>query len=108
MLSRIPFALRVQFAKRLYSLRTAEVPARDGELLARRMPAVPGSSTARVPRLVVVGASAGGVAALRQLAAGLPADFPAPVLVVLHIGANESVLPQLIALDCKLSVAHAS
>ncbi|MFL6699555.1 MAG: chemotaxis protein CheB [Vitreoscilla sp.] len=61
-----------------------------------------------MPRLVVVGASAGGVAALRQLAAGLPADFPAPVLVVLHIGANESVLPQLIALDCKLSVAHAS
>ena len=69
---------------------------------------MPASSTVHGPRLVVVGASAGGVAALRQLAAGLPADFPAPVLVVLHIGANESVLPQLIANDCRLSVAHAS
>lgn len=36
-------------------------------------------------RIVTVGASAGGVPALRALAAGLPADTPAPVVVVLHI-----------------------
>lgn len=35
--------------------------------------------------IVVVGASAGGVAALQALIAGLPATFPAAVLVVLHI-----------------------
>jgi two-component system chemotaxis response regulator CheB len=34
--------------------------------------------------LVVVGASLGGLAALRELLCGLPADFPAPVAIVQH------------------------
>ncbi len=58
-------------------------------------------------RLVVIGASAGGVAALRKLSAELPADFGAPVLIVLHIGAHESLLPELIAADCALDVSRA-
>jgi two-component system, chemotaxis family, protein-glutamate methylesterase/glutaminase len=37
-----------------------------------------------VKRLVVVGASAGGIDALTRLAAALPAEFPAAVCVVLH------------------------
>lgn len=36
-------------------------------------------------RIVVIGASAGGVDALRRLVRELPADFPAPVCIVLHI-----------------------
>jgi two-component system chemotaxis response regulator CheB len=36
-------------------------------------------------RIVVIGASAGGVDALMQIARELPADFPAPIFVVLHI-----------------------
>jgi two-component system, chemotaxis family, protein-glutamate methylesterase/glutaminase len=38
--------------------------------------------------IVVVGASAGGVQALQTLIAGLPATFPAAVLIVLHIPAH--------------------
>ena len=34
--------------------------------------------------LVVIGASSGGIEALRALVAALPADFPAPICVVLH------------------------
>ena len=37
-----------------------------------------------VKRIVVVGASSGGVEALRVLAAGLPANLAAPVCVVIH------------------------
>jgi len=40
------------------------------------------------PRIVVVGASAGGFAAIKALAAELPASFPAAVFVVLHIAPN--------------------
>ena len=38
----------------------------------------------RTKRIVVIGASAGGIEALRELVARLPADFPAPIAVVLH------------------------
>ena len=47
--------------------------------------------------LVVVGASAGGIAALLELAQALPAGFPAPVCVVQHVGANPSLLPELMS-----------
>lgn len=47
--------------------------------------------------LVVVGASAGGITALMELAQTLPAGFAAPVCVVQHVGANPSILPELLA-----------
>lgn len=38
------------------------------------------------PRLVAIGTSTGGPAALSQLLGALPRDFPLPILLVLHIG----------------------
>jgi two-component system chemotaxis response regulator CheB len=49
-------------------------------------------------RLVVIGASAGGVDALRVIAAGLPQDFPAPVCIVMHTAAESpGVLHEILA-----------
>ncbi|WP_415784227.1 chemotaxis protein CheB [Deinococcus saxicola] len=48
-------------------------------------------------RLVVIGASAGGLGPLQRLAAGLPADFPATVCIVVHIPAYvPSFLPEIL------------
>ena len=58
-------------------------------------------------KLIVVGASAGGVRALQRLAAGLPADLRAAVLVVLHIGSHRSMLPEMLSSRGPLPAAHA-
>ena len=55
-------------------------------------------------RVIVIGASLGGVPALIQLTAGLPPNFPAPIFIVLHIGEHPSLLPSLLARRCQLPV----
>lgn len=59
-------------------------------------------------RLVVVGASAGGVLALQALASALPPDFPAALLVVLHVGRHPSILPELLSRRGPLRATHAA
>ncbi len=60
------------------------------------------------PAIIVVGASAGGVEAVRFLAAALPADLRAAVLIVLHIGAHRSELPWLLNQSGPLRAVHAA
>ena len=57
--------------------------------------------------IVVIGASTGGVAALLELVKTLPADFPAPIFVVMHMAPDSpSILPQLLNSVSALKVRH--
>jgi two-component system chemotaxis response regulator CheB len=58
--------------------------------------------------IVVIGASAGGVSALTDLVARLPADLPAAVFVVLHVPPYAvSRLPEILGRAGRLSARHA-
>lgn len=60
------------------------------------------------PGLIVVGASAGGVAALQMLLGALPVDLPVPVLVVLHLPRDRSSrIAEVLAPCCALTVREA-
>lgn len=60
------------------------------------------------PRLVVIAASAGGLAAVRRVLAVLPADFPAAIALVQHRGIQHpQLLPELLATWTRLQVRHA-
>ncbi len=58
--------------------------------------------------IVVIGASAGGVDALRKLVAQLPKDVRASIFVVLHVSAHlPSHLPQILRNSAKIPAEHA-
>ena len=59
-------------------------------------------------RAVAIGASAGGVQALLALLPALPADFPWPIFIVLHVPADRgNVLAPLFEAKCRLEVKEA-
>lgn len=58
-------------------------------------------------RVIVIGASAGGVDALRVLFAAMPASLPAPVVVVLHIGNDARWDWSRVFPGCQLQVREA-
>jgi len=56
--------------------------------------------------IIVVGASAGGIDALKKLIQGLPKDFPASIFVVQHLSPHrESTLPDILQRVSKLPVS---
>lgn len=57
--------------------------------------------------VIVIGASSGGVDALQRLVRDLSPDLPAALFVVLHIGAQPSVLPELLSRAGPLPAVHA-
>jgi two-component system chemotaxis response regulator CheB len=59
--------------------------------------------------IIVIGASAGGIKALKELAAALPEDLPAAVFVVLHLAPTKpSILPQILSRAGPLPALHPS
>lgn len=60
------------------------------------------------PRVLVIGASAGGVSALQQVLRALPDGLAIPVLVVLHLPRDRpSRIAELLDPDCALEVREA-
>lgn len=57
--------------------------------------------------IVVIGTSTGGLEALRLLVAGLPSGFAPAVLIVMHIGSHDTILPSLLARTSILPIRQA-
>jgi two-component system chemotaxis response regulator CheB len=60
-------------------------------------------------KIIVIGASAGGIEAVSKLIAGLPSDFPAPIFVVIHVSPySDSALPRIFSRAGALKAVHPS
>lgn len=57
---------------------------------------------------IVIGASAGGIKALKKILTPLPESYPLPIIIVLHIPPGEiSLLPEIFSYKLKLKVKEA-
>jgi two-component system chemotaxis response regulator CheB len=62
----------------------------------------------RAIQAVVMGASAGGVEALLKVLVGLPAPYPTPIIVVLHLPEDRpSLLPEILSYRLSVPVCEA-
>ena len=64
--------------------------------------------TADRRKVIAIGASAGGVQALLRILPALPADFPCPILIVVHVPPNrDNALVALFAQRCQITIKEA-
>ena len=58
-------------------------------------------------RIIVIGASLSGIDGLSRLIAGLPENFPAPILITQHVASHSpGLLPHILAGVGKLTAVH--
>jgi two-component system chemotaxis response regulator CheB len=60
-----------------------------------------------VDQVVVIGASSGGLTALRELLGQLPSDLRAAVFITMHVGDQPSQLPSILANMISLKISFA-
>src|SRR5579875_509224 len=71
------------------------------------MPHDDSPATVPQPPIIVIGASAGGVEAIGEIAAQIPRDFDGSIFVVIHIAPTaRSVLPAIISRRGHLRAVH--
>jgi two-component system chemotaxis response regulator CheB len=63
--------------------------------------------TSAVNRIIVIGASAGGVIALRRLISQFAPEWPVAIFITLHTGKNRSVMPDILNWHSSLSACFA-
>jgi two-component system, chemotaxis family, protein-glutamate methylesterase/glutaminase len=104
------YELADELIRKVEAAATARVPSPLASGVSRASQPAPAVVTARPKHdLVVIGASTGGPQAVSSLLAALPADFPVPIAVVIHIppGFSQSLAEHLDR-DCQLDVVEAS
>jgi two-component system chemotaxis response regulator CheB len=75
---------------------------------ARSEPFVRETAPQFTPQAVVIGVSAGGLKALSAILPALPADYPLPIMIVIHLPPDrDSVVAELFDDRCSLTVREA-
>jgi two-component system, chemotaxis family, protein-glutamate methylesterase/glutaminase len=90
------------------AIESKQDPDAPGETLLGRMEATKATEHEPADRIVALGASAGGLSAAARVLGELPADFPAAVVVVLHLMAQHpSFLAEILDRRTSLPVTQA-
>ncbi len=68
-------------------------------------PLTPADATLLRPAAVVIGASAGALAALSEILPPLPRDYPLPILIVVHVPPDrDNILAELLQAKCQIAI----